>query len=542
MNGAEVITEILKREGTGFLSCYPRNALIEPCAAAGIRPILCRQERVGVGMADGYSRTTGGKSIGVFASQAGPGIENAFAGVAQAFSENVPLLVIPGGVPLHRLSTRPVFDAVENFRHVTKWAARIHDAKDIPATLRRAFHLMRTGKSGPVLLEVPQDVFQQEFQGELDYTPPPGVRSAPDPSDVDAAAEILVAAKNPVVFAGAGIIWGNATNELVALAELLDMPVLTTNPGKSGFPENHPLSLGASATSAPQPVWEYLRAADVVFAAGSSLTVSPFNPNVPAGKTVVQMTNHHDDLYKEYDITQAVLGDAKLSLAELFEAVNSRLGGKAREPKRAQEVKAAKAAWLAEWDKFLSSGEMPLNPYRVANELMNLVDRDNTIVTHDSGSPREQVLPFWETTKPRTYMGWGKSTQLGHGLGLNIGAKIAAPDKLCINFMGDSAIGMVGMDIETAARNGIASMTVVFNNGMMAAERSQLIISEEKYNTLAVGGNYCEVAKALGAHGFRASKPEEIVPTFKEAIAATEAGETVLVEFLTKENQDFSRY
>ncbi|MFH1489813.1 MAG: thiamine pyrophosphate-binding protein, partial [Pseudomonadota bacterium] len=119
MNGAEVFTEILRREGTGFLSCYPRNPLIEACAEIGIRPILCRQERVGVGIADGYSRTTNGKTIGVFAPQAGPGIENAFAGVAQAFSENIPLLVIPGGFPLSRQYTRPVFSAPDNFRHIT---------------------------------------------------------------------------------------------------------------------------------------------------------------------------------------------------------------------------------------------------------------------------------------------------------------------------------------------------------------------------------------------------------------------------------------
>src|SRR6185437_10824497 len=149
-------------------------------------------------------------------------------------------------------------------------------------------------------------------------------------------------------------------------------------------------------------------------------------------------------------------------------------------PMRARSVAAGKDEWLAEWAKHLDSDEVPINQYRVIRDLMRTVDRDNTIVTHDSGSPREQFLPFWETTASRSYMGWGKSTQLGYGLGLVMGAKLAAPDKLCINVMGDSSFGMTGLDIETAARNRIPILTVVFNNGIMAAERNVLKISTQK--------------------------------------------------------------
>src|ERR1700756_831507 len=165
MNGADVIAEILKREGTEFLACYPRNPLIEACAAIDIRPILCRQERVGVGMADGFSRIRRGRQNGVFAAQHGPGIENAFPGVAQAFSENVPLLVIPGGFPSDRQYIRPTFRAAEVYRPVTKWSAMAHAVEDLPDLMRRAFHAMRSGKGGPVLLEVPVDVFEASFEG-----------------------------------------------------------------------------------------------------------------------------------------------------------------------------------------------------------------------------------------------------------------------------------------------------------------------------------------------------------------------------------------
>ncbi len=173
MNGAAIIAEILRREGTEFLSCYPRNPLIEACAALDIRPILCRQERVGVGMADGYTRIKRGKRNGVFAAQAGPGIENAFPGIAQAFSENVPMLIIPAGLPLARQYVRPVFRAADVYRPVTKWSALAHSVQELPDLMRRAYHAMRSGKGGPVLVEIPNEVWEAEYKGELDYAPVP---------------------------------------------------------------------------------------------------------------------------------------------------------------------------------------------------------------------------------------------------------------------------------------------------------------------------------------------------------------------------------
>jgi thiamine pyrophosphate-dependent acetolactate synthase large subunit-like protein len=172
---------------------------------------------------------------------------------------------------------------------------------------------------------------------------------------------------------------------------------------------------------------------------------------------------------------------------------------------------------------------------------MEHVDLDNTIITHDSGSPREQLFPFWESTQPGGYMGWGKSTQLGHGLGVNMGAKLAAPDKLCINVMGDAAIGMVGMDIETAARNDIPILTIVLNNGVMAAERDTLLTSTEKYGAYLVGGNYKDLANSLGLEAFRAETADAFIRALKRAIAVTEAGAPALLEIMVKEGYEFSR-
>jgi acetolactate synthase I/II/III large subunit len=544
MNGAAVIAEILRREGTEFLSCYPRNPLIEACAALDIRPILCRQERVGVGLADGYTRIKRGKRNGVFAAQAGPGIENAFPGVAQAFSENVPLLMIPAGLPLARQYVRPVFRAADVYRPVTKWSALAHSVQELPDLMRRAYQAMRSGKGGPVLLEVPAEVWEAEYPGELDYAPVAAQRAAPDPDAIKAAVRVLLAAKHPLLLAGQGVLYADASDQLAALAELIPAPVLTTNPGKSAIPETHPLALGASTRSRPKMVTEFMAKADLVLAIGSSLTRTPFGPGVPDGKTIIHATNDAADINKEYRVDHAVIGDAVLVLDALIAEIGRQkgAGGANALASLKEEVAAAKKAWLAEWDKHLNSEEVPINQYRVIRDLMRSVDRDNVIITHDSGGPREQLLPFWETTAPGSYMGWGKSTQLGYGLGITMGAKLAAPEKLCVNVMGDASIGMTGMDIETAARNRIAILTVVFNNGVMAAERDVLELSTKKYGALTIGGNYTKVAEGLNVAAIRIEKPGDIVPAIKDAVRVTETGAPFLLKILVKEGYDFSRY
>jgi acetolactate synthase-1/2/3 large subunit len=544
MNGAQLIAEILKREGTDFLSCYPRNAIIEPCAALDIRTILCRQERVGVGIADGYSRIKRGRKNGVFAAQHGPGIENAFPGIAQAFAENVPVLIIPGTMPLARRYVRPNFSAAEVYRPVTKYSALAHNVQEVPELMRRAYQALRSGKGGPVLIEIPPEVADAEYKGELAYVPVPFQRIGPDPDAIKAAVAMLLAARNPILWAGQGVHYAEAGDRLAALAELIPAPVVTTNPGKSAIAENHPLSLGASTRSRSKMFTDYVANADLVVAIGSSLTRTSFGPMLPPGKKLVHATNDAGDINKEFGADVGVTGDAALVIDAMIEEISrqKRGGGANALASLKGEIAAAKKAWQAEWAKHFDSDEVPINQYRVIRDLMRTVDRDNVIMTHDSGSPREQMMPMWETTKAGSYMGWGKSTQLGYGLGITMGAKLAEPKKLCVNVMGDASFGMTGMDIETAARNKIAILTVVFNNGVMGAEREELKISDKKYGAMTVSGNYSKVADGLNVAARRVENPAEIVGAIKEAVAVTEKGAPFLLEFVVKEGHDFSRY
>jgi len=189
----------------------------------------------------------------------------------------------------------------------------------------------------------------------------------------------------------------------------------------------------------------------------------------------------------------------------------------------------------------LASKEMPINPYRVMWEFMNSVEAKDAIVTHDSGSPRNQLVPFYRATTPRGYIGWGKSHALGTGLGLIMGAKLAAPEKFCVNFMGDAAFGMTGLDFETAVRCGIPILTIVLKNSTMAAETRHMGVSHERYRTRDLGGNYAEMGKALGGYAERIERVDDIVPALQRARRATQDGRAALLEFITSAEIAYSR-
>ncbi|HXX36911.1 MAG TPA: thiamine pyrophosphate-requiring protein, partial [bacterium] len=463
MNVAVAVAEILKREGVTFLVGYPVNPIIEAAAVADIRTIIIRQERTGLHMADAVSRVSSGRTVGVFAMQHGPGAENSFGGVVQAYGDSVPIVVLPAGYPRRLTNVPPNFSAALNYRHVTKWCEQVLLAREAPAAMRRVFTQVRTGRPRPVLVEFPTDVLEEELPGPLTYRAVAGARTAPDPEAVDRVAGILVEAARPVVYAGQGVHYARAWRALRELAEWLGAPVTTSLQGKSAFPETHPLSLGSGGRSVPLPVHEFLRDADVLFGIGCSFAATDFGVAVPPGKVLIHATVDAGDVNKDVPADHVLLGDASLTLDAVLAAVRERLRAPRREhaAATAAEIAAIRARWLERWMPKLISNEVPLSPYRVIWDLLHTVDVPNTIITHDAGSPRDQLSPFWITEAPLSYIGWGKTTQLGCGLGLAMGAKLAAPEKLCINVWGDAAIGMTGMDFETAVRERIPILSVL---------------------------------------------------------------------------------
>ena len=542
MKTIDAIAEILKREGVQFLSCYPTTPLIEACAAVGIRPYLCRQERVGAGIADGFSRVSNGKPIGVFTMQYGPGAENAFPGVATAYSDSTPVLFLPLGHPRDRAQVFPLFSSARTYASVTKWVETLTLAEQVSEVMRRAFNLLKMGRPGPVMVEIPADVALEEIsESALQYTAVKATCPAGHPRDVIEAAQVLLETRNPVIHAGQGVLYAEATDELVELAEFLQIPVMTTLEGKGAFPEDHPLALGSGSGVMSRPVYHFLRDAEVLFAVGTSLTKHGMATTIPPGKTIIHVTNDERDLNKNYATQHPILGDAKLVLRQFIDAVKDLHGGAA--PERSgitAEIARVRQEWLKEWLPKLTSDEVPLNPYRVMWDFMNTVNPKEAIVTHDSGSPRDQLMPFYRATAPRSYLGWGKSHALGTGLGLIIGAKLAAPDKFCVNFMGDAAFGMTGLDFETAVRCGIPITTIVLNNSSMAIERHALAISHERYRARDIGGHYADLGRAMGGYAERIEKPDDIVPALQRARRHNGEGHAVLLEFITSEEISYS--
>ena len=534
MKVVQAIAKAMKAEGVDILFAYPVNPLIEAAAAEDIRTVIVRQERVGLHMADAYSRLSSGDKLGVFCMQHGPGAENAFGGVAQAFSESAPILVVPAGYPRRLANYYPNFNSVLNMRHVTKWAEPLSMGRAAPEVLRRAFFQLRNGRPGPVLIEVPVDVFNEDVPEGWTYTPSFKARSAPDPSSVTEAAKVLATAERPVIYAGQGVHYAKAWDELRALAEAWNIPVTTSIEGKSAFPENHPLSLGSGGRANPRPVKAFLAEADVIFGVGCSFALTGFGVPMPAGKTIIQATLDPMDLAKDVPVQYGLIGDAKLTLAALLEAMSTHNGATAAARANAPErIRALREAWLEAWTPKLASTEAPINPYRVIAELNRLADKEATVITHDAGSPRDQMTPFWESTAPLSYIGWGKTTQLGYGLGLAMGAKLARPDHLCINVWGDAAIGFTGMDFETAVRERIPILSILFNNFSMAIEIPIMPVSQAKYGSTDISGNYADMAKAFGGYGERITDPADIVAALKRGIDATERGQPALLEFIT---------
>jgi len=541
---AQAIAEILKQENVEYITAYPVNPLIEAVAERDIRPVIVRQERTGLHMADAGSRLSSGKKIGVFVMQNGPGSENAFGGVAQAYSESVPILVLPVGYSRRSMNYFPNYSSSLNSRHITKHTEPVTTAAALTDTMRRAFAQLRNGRPGPVLIEFPQDIMYGPAKEPINYTPSFHTRTAPDPDAVVEVAKVLSAAAHPVIYAGQGVHYAEAWDDLRELAELMSIPVTTSLEGKSAFPENHALSLGSGGRSMPKAVHQFLGESDVIFGIGCSFAHTAFGITMPRGKTMIHATLDTLDLNKDIPVQHALIGDAKLILRALIDELRDGKHPAAdkRRESVAADIKAVKDAWLAEWMPKLTLADAPISPYRVIWDLLHTVDASNTIVTHDAGSPRDQMSPFWESTRPLSYIGWGKTTQLGYGLGLAMGAKLAHPEKLCINVWGDAAIGFTGMDFETAVRERLPILSILMNNFSMAVEIPIMRMSTEKYGTTNISGNYADMAKSFGGYGERVTEPGEIVNAINRGVESTKDGTPALIEFITAKEFNYSTF
>ena len=538
MKGNEAVAKILKKEGVEFVTTFPFVPILDTVAAEGIRVIRTRTERAAVNIADGFTRASFGNRIGVCSAQHGPGVENAFSGISHAWADSVPLLFLPGGYFRYE-KVAPQFDAVPSFLQITKWADEFHFAYQVPGKMRRAFVQLRNGRPGPVMLVMPRDVAEEELD-DFEYEPLKASRPAANPEEIKEVVKALLEADLPVIRAGQGCLYAEAWPELLELAELLQIPVFTTQNGKSVFPEDHPLCLGCGGASRPDAVVHFLEKADLIFSIGSSISRENFTTSLPPGMSIIQSTIDERDLAKDYIIDQLVVGDAKQVLRQIIDEVRAQGAAVKDRNGIAEEIKSVKDTWLEKWMPKLTSDEVPINPYRVITEIQNTLDEKETIVSHEAGGPRDQMVPFYRSNTPGGYIGWGKSSTLGQSLGLMMGAKLANPEKTCVAFMGDGAFGMVGMDFETAAREEIPILVIVLNNGVLGGYDKYFPVASERYGLDVHTGNYAQLAESLGGYGERVEQPDEIAAAIGRAQEAMATGKPALLDMITCEETEFS--
>jgi acetolactate synthase-1/2/3 large subunit len=548
MRGADAIVRALELEGVEYIAGFQGGGLNPLWTglrnSETIKVFAARNERLGVEIADGYARATG--KVGVAMTGTGPGATNTLTGIAGAFADNIPVLLLMGQVPLDQLGKKVQQEVSASiFDTLVKWRGTMAKVEDIPAIMRRAFTALRSGSPGPVVLEMPQDVLMTEVpDGSLVYEPVgPGRRAAADEAEVAKAADLLVNAKLPVLNLGGGVLSAEAWDEAKELAELLSMPVATTLVAKGVFPEDHPLSMGMGcyprSRYASGASVHMNRKADVVLAVGNSYRL----PNgtdgrpIPEGVSLIHVNADENDLNKQYQADVPILADAKLALRAILDAVKERVGpgkGGLKEEVVA-EIKQAKDKQAGEWASVVNDTSAPTNGYRVVHELAKLIDPDKTIALHDAGGSRGYMSPFWQATKPRSYVGMGGMAAMGWSLGGAIGAKLGQPDKLVVHLLGDASFGMVGMELETAVRMGIPTLTVLVNNegtggGLMGMDSP----TGPPPDMAKLTGNWSVVAQGLGAYSERVEEPLEVGPALQRAITATENGQAALVEIMIK--------
>src|SRR5262245_62116357 len=453
MRVADAVVDILRSEGVKFVAALPGDDILPLFDAFhqqnDIPLILPRHEQATVFMADGYARSCGEPGVAMVTK--GPGRCNAMTAIVNAFTDCVPLVVIFGHSSRKQLAKGMLQEVpyLDTFQTVAKWTFSLPSPERVPEIFRRAFTLARSGRPGPVIIEIPQDISMA--QADIPpYTKTRRVRFGPDPYDVDKLLELMRESKRPLVYVGRGALWSGATEDLVRVAEAFALPVMATLPAKGAMPEDHPLCLGLGGY--PRAVYstgqskKFAEEADLVIALGCSFrqhATSSWLPK-PAHAKLVQVDVDPAELHKNYAADLVMLSDLKLFLQALLQQGMQKLSGwrKGMSGIVAEEISELKKQWLDSWNQRLTSDEVPINPYRACWDLANCLDRRNSILLHDAGVTRAYVSHHY--------------------------------NKTVVNVTGDGSFGLTGMEIETAARNDIRTLTVILNNESLGASRETL--------------------------------------------------------------------
>jgi acetolactate synthase-1/2/3 large subunit len=523
LTGSKALWEALKAEGVKHLFGIPGGAIISTYDALyderEIQHILMRHEQGAAHAADGYARASGGP--GVCMTTSGPGATNLTTGILNAYMDSSPVVAISGQVPTPAIGTDAFQEAdmLSVMLPITKHNFIVHHTEELPRIIRLAFKVATTGRPGPVHVDLPKNVqlgkADLKIPAEVQYEKP--LKLDPTPEEVNRAVEMLTHARQPVIYAGGGVVWSGAWGEVVALAELLQSPVVTSLLGKGVIPEDHPLSLGMLGMHGRMVANLAVTECDILFGVGvrfSDRATGDIKHFAPKAK-IIHLDIDPVEIGKNVRVDLSIIADAKRALRAIIAGLKAhvRRGRTSEWVKRLERLRKDLAPRM-DYD------EVPIKPQRAIKEIMDVLGEDAIICT-EVGQCQMWAAHFYLIKKPRHFISSGGLGTMGFGFPAAIGAKVACPESTVVNIAGDGSFLMNSQELATAVENKINVISCIFNNrylGMVKQWQDLFFQKRRSQTNLGKVPDFVKLAEAYGAWGDRASRPGEIAPKLREAM------------------------
>ncbi len=541
--GAQIIVECLKKEGVEAIFNYPGGVvlpLFDELHTAAFHQILVRHEQAAVHAADGYARSTG--KVGVALATSGPGATNTVTGIATAFLDSIPIVVLTGqvGTLLIGNDAFQEADIIGITRPCTKHNYLVKDVKELARVMKEAFYVARNGRPGPVLVDLPKDVLLDST--EFKYPDKVAIRGyrptyEGHPGQIERAIKLILKAKKPVLYAGGGIISSSASKELTLFSERLGIPVTTTLMGLGGFPGNHPLSLGMLGMHGTYRANMAVTETDLLIAIGAR-----FDDRV-TGKTevfcneakIIHIDIDPTSISKSVRVDLPIVGDCKRVLTKMLSLL---------EEEDTLSFKAGLEKWhhqIGTWNSFHNvkyEQKDIIKPQYVVEKICELTKGD-AIITTEVGQNQMWTAQYFQFVKPRTLLTSGGLGTMGYGFPAALGAQVAFPNKLVIDIAGDGSFQMNSQELATVVQYQLPVKVAILNNGNLGMIRQwQEFFYGKRYASSSLEGinpDFVKLAEAYGAVGLRATKPEEVVPTLKKAFSIPQP---VIIDFVVDREEN----
>ncbi|MEM4141123.1 MAG: biosynthetic-type acetolactate synthase large subunit [Nitrososphaeria archaeon] len=523
LSGAQALIDSLKQEGVEVIFGLPGGAILpvyDILYDSNIRHVLVKHEQSAAHMADGYARVS--DKPGICMATSGPGATNLVTGIATAYMDSSPVVAITGQVA-RAVIGKDAFqeaDIIGITTSITKYNFQPRSVLEVPKVVKLAFKLATLGRPGPVLIDLPKDVQIEvdeiAFSENLEF-PRLKYNVTPHPLQVEKAATLLLNAEKPLILAGGGVVLSNASQHLLALSELLMIPVATTLMGKGCFPENHPLSLGTVGMHGTYEANRAILEADVILAIGcrfsdrTTCNVSEFCPDAK----IIHVDIDASEIGKNRKVDVPIVGDAKETLSKIYDEVVKRL------------CRREKSLWLKRIEEIKSEGESvygdvqenSLSPIKILKVLREILPYD-TIVTTEVGQNQMWASLYFKALKPRTFITSGGLGTMGFGFPASLGAKVAKPDTPVLDIAGDGSFMMTSNMLVTSVNENIPVMVVILNNSMlgMVAQWQRLFYNRRYSAVKLVNPDFIKIAEACGAIGVRVGSLEELKNTVEQAL------------------------